>query len=110
MSNNDSLISSGDVEYVAKLAHLHLDETEKKDMETKLGSILGYMHTGTSLNITSWNIGFGAYTDDYSFFMDGGEYSRGFSEDIVGETLDTEKALAQAPERDGNYYKVPKIL
>lgn len=28
--------------------------------------------TGTSLNITSWNIGFGAYTDDYSFlWMEG---------------------------------------
>ena len=31
------------------------------------------------LSVTSWNIGFGAYTDQYSFFMDGGKYSRAFS-------------------------------
>lgn len=35
------------------------------------------------LSIITWNIGFGAYSDDYSFFMDGGEYSRAFSKDAV---------------------------
>ncbi len=99
MSNNDSLISSGDVEYVAKLAHLHLDETEKKDMETKLGSILGYMQQLQQIDTT----GVEATTHVLPL-------ANVFREDIVGETLDTEKALAQAPERDGNYYKVPKIL
>lgn len=44
---------------------------------------------GKELSVTSWNIGFGAYTDDFSFFMDGGEYSRGFSEDEVQKTIDT---------------------
>lgn len=39
------------------------------------------------LTVTSWNIGFGAYTDQYSFFMDGGKYSRGFSEEIVKDTV-----------------------
>ena len=99
MSNNDSLISSGDVEYVSKLAHLHLDETEKKDMETKLGSILGYMQQLQQIDTT----GVEATTHVLPL-------ANVFREDIVGETLDTEKALAQAPERDGNYYKVPKIL
>ena len=33
--------------------------------------------------LTSWNIGFGAYTDQYSFFMDGGKYSRAFSKEAV---------------------------
>lgn len=37
--------------------------------------------------VTSWNIGFGAYTDDYSFFMDGGEYSRAISEERLHENL-----------------------
>lgn len=43
---------------------------------------------GESLSLVSWNIGFGAYTDDYSFFMDGGEYSWGFSEETVRETVE----------------------
>ena len=92
MSNNDSLISSGDVEYVAKLAHLHLDETEKKDMETKLGSILGYMQQLQQIDTT----GVEATTHVLPL-------ANVFREDIVGETLDTEKALAQAPEREDVY-------
>ena len=43
---------------------------------------------GESLSLVSWNIGFGAYTDDYSFFMDGGEYSWGFSEETVRGTVE----------------------
>ena len=45
------------------------------------------MPIGETLSLTSWNIGFGAYTDDYSFFMDGGKYSRAFSESAVVENL-----------------------
>ena len=45
------------------------------------------VETGRELSVTSWNIGFGAYTDQYSFFMDGGEYSRGFSEEEVRENV-----------------------
>lgn len=33
--------------------------------------------------LTSWNLGFGAYSADYSFFMDGGTESRAFSKDAV---------------------------
>lgn len=32
-------------------------------------------------NLISWNIGFGAYSQDYSFFMDGGKYSRAYSKE-----------------------------
>lgn len=43
---------------------------------------------GEELTVTSWNIGFGAYTDEFSFFMDGGKYSRGFSEETVSDTVE----------------------
>jgi aspartyl-tRNA(Asn)/glutamyl-tRNA(Gln) amidotransferase subunit C len=33
-----------------------------------------------------------------------------FREDIVKESLGTEKTLANAPHRDGSFFKVPKIL
>lgn len=33
-----------------------------------------------------------------------------FREDVVTECLDTEEVLAQAPDRDGNYFLVPPIL
>lgn len=37
----------------------------------------------TELSLTTYNIGFGAYSDDYSFFMDGGEHARALSKDAV---------------------------
>ena len=38
---------------------------------------------GKEMTITSYNIGFGAYSDDYTFFMDGGKESWAFSKDAV---------------------------
>ena len=37
--------------------------------------------------VLSYNVGFGAYSDDYSFFMDGGTESRARSADAVRENL-----------------------
>ena len=43
--------------------------------------------TGRELTVVSYNIGFGAYSDDYTFFMDGGKESRARSEDAVHENI-----------------------
>lgn len=40
------------------------------------------------LTITSYNIGFGAYSEDYSFFMDGGTESWAFSKDAVYQNIE----------------------
>ena len=49
-----------------------------------------------SYRITSGNIGFGAYSDDYSFFMDGGKESRARSKDAVIENVSSyAEAVAQ---------------
>ncbi|MBR3560465.1 MAG: endonuclease/exonuclease/phosphatase family protein [Oscillospiraceae bacterium] len=49
--------------------------------------------TGTRYRIASYNIGFGAYSDDYGFFMDGGTESRARSAEAVvaniGGAVDT---------------------
>ncbi len=38
---------------------------------------------GEDLSLITYNIGFGAYSPDYSFFMDGGDHSRALSEEAV---------------------------
>ncbi len=43
--------------------------------------------TGKELTVTSYNIGFGAYSDDYTFFMDGGKESWAFSQEAVYENI-----------------------
>lgn len=62
---------------------------------------------GQELTLTSWNMGFGAYTDQYSFFMDGGKYSRGFSKEIVEDTVSSiaEKLKAQ----DSDFFLIQEV-
>lgn len=45
------------------------------------------LRTGETHRIASYNIGFGAYSTDYSFFMDGGKESRARSEKAVVENV-----------------------
>ena len=45
------------------------------------------INTNQTYNLLSWNVGFCAYSDDYSFFMDGGTESRAFSKKAVEDNL-----------------------
>lgn len=45
------------------------------------------LKTGETHRIASYNIGFGAYSADYSFFMDGGKESRARSKEAVVENV-----------------------
>ena len=56
---------------------LEVEETEREQA----------IPVGQELTVTSYNIGFGAYSDDYTFFMDGGEESRARSEEAVYENI-----------------------
>ena len=42
---------------------------------------------GEPYTIVTWNLGFGAYSDDYGFFMDGGTESWAFSKDAVYQNI-----------------------
>lgn len=52
-------------------------------------------------SIISYNIGFGAYSADYSFFMDGGEYERAYSKQSVLDN--TEGALDVVTNHDPDF-------
>ena len=62
---------------------------DKLYLETNLAGSFSYfedaetINKGNYYNIMTYNIGFGAYNQDYSFFMDGGKYSWAMSEDAV---------------------------
>lgn len=54
------------------------------------------VQTGTQYRIVSANIGFGAYSADYSFFMDGGKESRARSmEDVVNNVTGSAAVIAE---------------
>lgn len=62
---------------------------------------------GKQLAATSWNIGFAAYTDQYSFFMDGGEYSRAFSKEAVLSNMDD--ITSELSGFDSDFYLVQEV-
>ena len=47
------------------------------------GNALNNAPVNAELSVLTYNIGFGAYSADYSFFMDGGEHPRALSKDSV---------------------------
>lgn len=88
-----------DVEYVAALAQLSLDEAAKRRMLDDLGNILGYIEKLNELDTTG--------VEPMMHVLD---LANVYREDVVGPSLDRALALRNAPNTDGAYFLVPKIL
>jgi aspartyl-tRNA(Asn)/glutamyl-tRNA(Gln) amidotransferase subunit C len=92
-------IDEEQVRKVAKLSRLELTEAEVEEFTGQLSAILDYVEKLNELDT--------ANVEPLAHCL---PVSNVFREDVVGESLGTEKALANAPERDGEFFKVPKIL
>ena len=92
-------ITLEDVEYVAALAHLTLDDESKKRLVHEMGDILSYVDKLGELD-----------TDDIEPMMHVLDLSNVFREDVVTDSLSREAALKNAPKTDGEYFLVPRIL
>ena len=65
------------------------------------------LDTAVSYSILSYNIGFGAYEDDYGFFMDGGTESWAWSQERLEKNLADIAALRAAQKAD--FYFVQEV-
>ena len=92
-------ITREDVEYVAGLAQLTLDEAAKERLVGELNNILSYMDKLNELD-----------TSDIEPMMHALPMTNVFRDDVVGESLSREAALMNAPKTDGEYFLVPRIL
>lgn len=92
------LVVSGYVSY-AFIAYERLPDHMTLEISSPDGQSPS-LSPGTSLRLLSYNVGFGAYSDDYSFFMDGGKESRARSQEAVYENIGGAAAAirAQAPD------------
>jgi aspartyl-tRNA(Asn)/glutamyl-tRNA(Gln) amidotransferase subunit C len=88
-----------DVEKIADLARLKLNEDEKEKMTGQLNLILDYMEKLNELD-----------TDQVEPLAHAQELYNVFRDDVVKPSLPVEKALENAPERVDNYFKVPKVI
>lgn len=84
---------------VAKLSRLELTDGEIEEFAGQLSAILDYVEKMNELDTTD--------VEPLAHCL---PVSNVFRQDCVKESLGTQKALANAPQRDEEFFKVPKIL
>ena len=87
------------VRKVGKLARLDLSDGEVREFTGQLSAILEYVEKLNELD-----------TGDIEPLAHCLPVSNVFREDKARKSLGTEKTLANAPQHDGDFFKVPKIL
>ena len=98
-------VSIEDVERVAELAHLQLTQDESRDMLHDLNAILDHVAQLSELDTSS--VAPLAQVSELQG-IEGGEES--LRNDAVRPSLDRSEVMAQAPETDKMYFKVPKVI
>ncbi len=92
-------INKDEVEKVAKLARLAITDTEKEEFSDQISRILDYMELLEQWDTTG--------VEPTATVM---EQVNVFREDTPRPCLSLEDALANAPDQEGGFFRVPKIL
>ena len=92
------MIEVKDVEHVAKLARLELSEEEKVKFSKQLGDILKYVEQMNEVDTTG--------VEPMSHAIDVYNVMR---DDVEIYEQTKEELMANAPEQEGDFFKVPKI-
>ena len=108
-------VTDKDVSYVADLANLELSDDERTRMVRDLNSILGHVDSLNELD-TSDVPPMAQVSDRYGVdeSRKGSErFAYASREDIregLRKSFATDVALANAPEADGTFFRVPKVI
>ncbi len=92
-------LTADQVRWVAHLSRLKLSEAEVAQMTPQLASIVGYVDQLQKIN-----------TEGVKPLYHALEQVNVFRPDALGTSLSPEEALANAPERLGNFFQVPAVL
>jgi aspartyl-tRNA(Asn)/glutamyl-tRNA(Gln) amidotransferase subunit C len=95
----DSKLSADDVAKVAKLARLSMDDADLNRLAAQLESILGYVNKINSVDLSN--------VQPLAHALPVHNVLR---EDVPGPALPLEKVLQNAPEADGAFFAVPKVI
>src|SRR5215475_8414411 len=93
-------VTEKDVAYVAELANLELTSEEQVRMVRDMNSILGHIDKLNELDTTDVE----AMTQVF------GDSDEAMREDEVKPCLDREEVMKIAPNTDGQFFKVPKVI
>ena len=92
-------ITKEEVRHAAELAHLRVTEVEIEALTRELSAILGWVRKLDELD-----------TSAVPPTAHGVDLPTQLRDDVVAPSLGTERALADAPERVGDGFGVPKII
>lgn len=85
----------------------HRIEDNQKLKLTNPQNVAQSVATGKDLELTSWNIGFAAYVQDYTFFMDGGKESRARSKEAVLDSMN--HITTTLREQKSDFYNIQEV-
>ncbi len=96
-------ITKSDIEKVAQLAHLELDEEEVKTFESQIGAIVSYVEQLNELDTKDVAPALGGLTPE-------GERTDSSRDDERRASLGQRTALEEAPDPAAGHFRVPKVL
>jgi len=99
-SNDNGAITEDVVRYVAKLSRLSFSDEDVAKYKKQIGEILGYI---TQLNEVDT-----ADTQPTSHVLP--SMKNVFREDLVKTSLSPDKALSNAPDKQGDFFRVPRVI
>lgn len=92
-------VTKNDIDTVASLSRLHINEDEVPAVMDKLDKFLNYVENLKSVDTTNIE------PTTYALKM-----QNVFREDVVKNSLPREAALSNAPLKEDGYFKVPRVL
>jgi aspartyl-tRNA(Asn)/glutamyl-tRNA(Gln) amidotransferase subunit C len=94
MEVNDALIDN-----LAKLSHLSFNEEERKEIKADLQEMISFIEKLKEVN-----------TEGIPPLLHMSSNVNILREDVVRGSVSREEALKNAPETDGTFFKVPKVI
>ncbi len=92
-------VSKEDVKHIAELAKLKIKDSELDEYVNHLNKILEYVDKLNELDTDK--------VEPLAYPVEGNNV---FREDIVKQSVSTEEALKNSPQRDDKFFKVPKVI
>ena len=92
-------VTRKDAEHIAELARLKFDDSEIENFTQDLNNILTYVEKLNELD-----------TENVEPLSHPVEGVKAFREDVVKESIPHEDALRNAPSKDEDFFKVPKVI
>jgi aspartyl-tRNA(Asn)/glutamyl-tRNA(Gln) amidotransferase subunit C len=93
------LLDSATVRRIAKLARIHVDEAEVTVLQAELNAILGYVEQLSEVDVAG-----------VEPLSGGAQMAMRLREDVVTDGGIAEEILANAPDRSGQFFAVPKVV